>query len=152
MKRESTLSLTIMVIVMAILALFAGYLLGNWIIQMVTGSPDNTEQVVQKEIIEEEIIEDNENNTDISNKDLSISEDYSNNQLQGDVYVVQVGAFQKYENALSLKEKLTSKGFQVIVTDTIPYKVQLGASNSRNKAEEVEDRVEALGYEAFITH
>jgi hypothetical protein len=154
-KRESTLSLTIMVIIMALLAIFVGYLLGNWIIQMLTGDNPDVHQVVQEKIIQEEIIGKNE---DIPDKDFSsesLNYDLTENfesQLSGDVFVVQVGAFNEYSNALSLKEELISKGFHPQVTEGIPYKVQLGASTERQEVELVKKKLESFGYEAFITH
>lgn len=161
MNRENSFSLTIMVIIMALLAIFVGYLLGNWLIQMVTGDTSDSHQVVQKKIVEEETVKDtnkSEFKTNQSTESSTVNkdnktedEDYVKQQLKGDVYVVQVGAFKNYENALSLKNQLSRDGFQVIITEGIPYKVQLGATNSRTEAEETEEKVESMGYQAFIT-
>ena len=147
---------------MAVLAVFVGYLLGNWLIQMVTGDTD-THQVMEDKIIEEEIVEDSKDGEDIKDsRDKSQNEDESSimikdeqnvgEQIKGDVFVIQVGAFQNYNNAADLKSELENKGFQVIVTDTSPYKVQLGATTEREEAEATEDKVESIGYNAFITH
>jgi radical SAM protein with 4Fe4S-binding SPASM domain len=70
MDRGNSFSLTIMVIIMALLAIFVGYLLGNWLIQMVTGNTSETNQVVQKRITEEEIVEDNDKNDNIENNQV----------------------------------------------------------------------------------
>ncbi len=152
--RNSTFSLTIVIVIMAVLAVFVGYLLGNWLIQMVTGDTD-THQVMENRIIEEEIVEDenSENESSVKIKDEEIIEkEIMKEQIRGEVFVVQVGAFKSYENALDLKNELESKGFQVVITDESPYKVQLGATTDREEAEETEDKVETLGYNAFITH
>ncbi len=151
-NRNSTFSLTIMIVIMAVLAVFVGYLLGNWLIQMVTGDTA-THQVMENKIIEEETIEDDDNSKDENESSITINDKQSEiEQIQGEVFVVQVGAFKNYENALDLKGELESKGFQVIVTEVSPYKVQLGATTDREDAERTEDKVESLGYNAFITH
>lgn len=169
MNRENTFSLTVMVIVMALLAIFVGYLLGNWLIQLVTGSSPETRQVVDKKIVEEEIIEDEETgeyiyeeNDDNNSVNDSVSiipsqeeesdEEFIKEQLKGEVYVVQVGAFNNRNNAEKLQQELANKGYQAIITEGVPYKVQLGATNDREMAEKTEKEVEALGYDAFITH
>lgn len=172
MDRSNSLSITALVIVLALLGLFVGYLLGNWFIQVVTGGNPDTQQVQgpgQNEVVEEElIIEDENENQDNGKEEESFSdsntttsqiESYSESndlvedQLKGEVYVVQVGAFNKRDNALDLKEELTRKGFQVMVTDEgLPYKVQIRAFTDREKAKELEEKVEQLGYDAFITH
>ncbi|MFW5985962.1 MAG: SPOR domain-containing protein [Halanaerobiales bacterium] len=177
MDRNNSLSITALVIVLALLGLFVGYLLGNWFIQMVTGENSETQQVQGPEqdnkIVEEEIVleeeEEDENDNKDENENKESSSNYSTtaeddngssdnndlieNQLQGDVYVVQVGAFNNRQNAVSLKDELTAKGIQAVVTDEgPPYKVQTGASNNKEEAEELEEEIEKLGYEAFITH
>ncbi|ACL70185.1 SPOR domain-containing protein [Halothermothrix orenii] len=174
MSRQNTFSLTIMVIVMALLAIFVGYLLGNWLIQMVTGDPgQNTQQVVEDKIIEEEIVDDQGNTQktpspetsgdmtgeeNLNGKSVDPDQDvieykYIKQQLQGEeVYAVQVGAFNNYNNALRLKQELEEKGLQAVITEGVPYKVQLGATTDRQEAEQTEKVVESLGYDAFITH
>ena len=151
-NRNSTFSLTIMVITMAVLAVFVGYLLGNWLIQMVTGDTA-THQVMENKIIEEETIEDDNHSRDENESSITINDKQNEvEQIKGEVFVVQVGAFKNYENAIDLKGELESEGFQVIVTEVSPYKVQLGATTNREEAERTEDKVESLGYNAFITH
>ena len=179
MRRNNRLPLTITVIVVALLAIFVGYLIGNWVLQMVVGSPEEHTERAGKKIIKEEIIrdessEDNEQRQTESDDDSESSQldsQNSNNDIETnsnnitekefiindkntpkDVFVVQVGAFNKYNNALTLKKELESKGFQVVVTEGVPYKVQLGASTNRNESEKVEQEVESMGYNAFITH
>lgn len=170
MRRKNGLSLTVTVIVVALLAIFVGYLIGNWLIQIVIGNPDDGTELAGKKIIKEEIIRDepdeNKNNIDFNNRDQNINDIIKNKEgdtikkndfivndnNSKDVFVVQVGAFNDYGNALALKKELESNGFQVIITEGIPYKVQLGASTERDEAEKIEDEIETLGYNAFITH
>ncbi len=164
MERGNGLSLTVTVIILAIFGLFVGYILGNWFIQLVTGGASEPSQLTSNEkIIEEEIIlEDEETEESYSSEfdfqeetnieDLNQEIEFTQDQLKGEVYAIQVGAFNSYNNAVSLKEELASKGFQAVVTEGIPYKVQLGATTDRRKAEETKKKIEELGYDAFITH
>jgi len=39
-----------------------------------------------------------------------------------------------------------------VVTEGIPYKVQLGATPDRSRAEETLQQLKEFGFEAFITH
>lgn len=168
MERGSTLSLTVMVIILAMLGLFVGYLLGNWFIQLVTGDATTTSKsTFDNRVVEEEIVveeeektkkeeppatdtEDSADQTLVQEKDAS--QNYATEQIKGNVFVVQVGAFGNYKNALSLQEQLKEKGFQAVITEGVPYKVQLGATTDRSEAEKTEKTVESLGYDAFITH
>ena len=158
MQKGSSLSLTVMIIFLALLGLFVGYLLGNWIIQLLTGGTPAPEQLLENKVVEEELVVEDEN-AEESSKIYVITEDelYQNqedfiaNQIKGDVYVVQVGAFQNRNNALNLQNELTEKGFQAVITEGIPYKVQLVAKG-RTDAEEMEKKIETYGYDAFITH
>ena len=174
-NRGNTFSLTIMVIIMALLAVFIGYLLGSWLIQLVTGDV-RTQQAAQKqEINQEEIIEDNKDtetssipdstvnqttiptgknqtNNQLKNQQNQQNQNYSQKQLAGSVYVVQVGAFSNLANAESLKQKLVNKGFQAeVVDDGSLHKVQL-ATTSESEAKSKENELEKHGFKAFITH
>jgi cell division protein FtsN len=167
-NRGNTFSLTVMVIIMALLAVFIGYLLGSWLIQLVTGEITPQQALQEQEINQEEVVEDNLNNTTIpddSQNDAQNSEAQNNqnqteeqptinqeNQIAGEVYVVQVGAFGSRENAERFKQELSSKGFQVtVVDDSSLYKVQL-AAKSEAEAEDKKNDLDKLGYETFITH
>ncbi|MFW6022172.1 MAG: SPOR domain-containing protein [Halanaerobiaceae bacterium] len=165
MERSSGMSLTVLVIVLAMLGLLVGYLLGNWFIQLVTGESPDASQLADtgNKVVEEEIIlEDNETEEslsgyythDSSTSERDDNEENNNNQIQSeDVFVVQVGAFNSKQNAKSLSNELIQKGYQTVITDeAIPYKVQLRAFANRNEAEEMKKEIESLGYDAFITH
>ncbi len=170
MRRKNNLKLTIGVIVVAILAIFVGYFIGNWLIQIVMGDPNSGSEMTGKKVIEEEIIDSNDsddlnsNNENKQSTSINTKESEDNNDegieekefiidnKSEDVFVVQVGAFSNYENAQSLKNNLSSKGFEVIITEGKPYKVQVLASESREESEKIEKEIEALGYNTFITH
>jgi cell division septation protein DedD len=152
----------------ALLAIFVGYLIGNWLIQVVTGNPETGQKVTQEKIIQEEIIEENTNNENQpdtsetsfnkeqdkgADSEQPLPESQINESINGQAYVVQVGAFNKYDNALTLKNKLENEGFQVVVNDDqVPYKVQLGATKKRTEADKTKDKLKSLGYDAFVTH
>ncbi|MFW5981835.1 MAG: hypothetical protein ACOCQO_01360, partial [Halanaerobiaceae bacterium] len=57
MERSNNMSLTVLVVVLAMLGLLVGYLLGNWFIQLVTGG-DDTQHLADSgdSVVEEEII------------------------------------------------------------------------------------------------
>lgn len=166
MDQSNSMSLKVLVIVLALFALLVGYLMGNWIIQLVTGESPNTGRLAKtgNKVVEEEIIlKDEEVESSISNKySLNMSSGQERNIPQNsqekqdvsrEVFVIQVGAFNNRKNAEALSQELASKGFQTFIADeSIPYKVQIGAFKDRKEAEEVEKEVKALGYEAFITH
>lgn len=179
MARQNTFSLTIIIIIVALLAVFVGYLLGNWILQMVTGDPVSPEQASEDEVVEEEIVESEETGGEgeladdedsegdeeeeaeeaegeeaesTSTEDIiNEAEDVVEQELGGGVHVVQVGAFESYDNAVSLQEELESEGFDVVVTQDTPHRVQLGAADSREEAEELEEELKSMGYDAFVT-
>lgn len=170
MDRSNSMSLTVLVIVLAMLGLLVGYLLGNWVIQLVTGGSHDNSQLAESnnKVVEEEIIlEDNkteESNSqnyilDSSSQTENSGTNDSSNTIQDkqikskEVFVIQVGAFNSMEYARELSDALLEKGFQAVIADeNVPYKVQIGAFSDREKAEEIEKKVEALGYDAFITH
>ncbi|MFW6035501.1 MAG: SPOR domain-containing protein [Halothermotrichaceae bacterium] len=167
MERSSNFSITVAVIILALLGLFVGYLLGNWVIQVVTGDVPEAQQVVENTeednsddntIVEEEIVLEDDDTDDSmtylnqEKTDNSLDTDESNSIKGQDVFVVQVGAFNNRQNALTLKQELEAKGFQAIVTEGVPYKVQLGATDNKSEAKETEKKIENLGYQAFITH
>ncbi|MFP4661555.1 MAG: SPOR domain-containing protein [Halanaerobiales bacterium] len=178
MERSNNMSLTVLVIVLAMLGLLVGYLLGNWFIQLVTGENPESSQLADpgNTVVEEEIILDEEGTEESSSENILLDSSpeiegdtdtpdtntgdtlgtnlQTENQLQSDnVYVIQVGAFNSLQNAKQLGNELTEKGFQVFIADeNLPYKVQIGAFTDREKAEETEKKVKSLGYDTFITH
>lgn len=168
MGRENGFPLSVTVIILAIFGLFVGYLLGNWVIQILIGGPSEysplAENPTDNRIEQEIILEDQETQESYSGQfnfedelitDSTISDyerDSNNNQIQGEVFAIQVGAFNDYSNAQILKDELAGKGFQAVVTEGIPYKVQLGATPDRSRAEKTLKQLKELGYEAFITH
>ena len=158
MSGQKSFSLTVVIIIFALLAIFIGYLLGNWLLQLVTGGPDEPYEVTEPElppIEREETVED----PAISEQDFSGEEEYEDEQtavpekvLDETGYAVQVGAFEDYGNALALMEELENDGFEPVIVSEDPYRVQLGEADNRSEAESVLEDLIGSGYEAFITH
>lgn len=69
--------------------------------------------------------------------------------IQGS-YGVQVGAFNNYDSALSIKNEIEKLGFKVYITDSKPHKIQVGSFQNREEAEKVEAELEEQDYNGFI--
>ena len=68
------------------------------------------------------------------------------------LYRVQVGAFQEEENARRRGEKLKEEeNLPVYLSPGPPYRVQVGAFAERKNAEALRAKLQAKGYEAIIT-
>ena len=70
-------------------------------------------------------------------------------EIQGS-YGVQVGAFNNYDSALSIKNEIEELGFNVYITDSKPHKIQVGSFQNREEAEKVEAELEEQDYNGFI--
>src|SRR5690554_4917586 len=112
MDQSNSMSLKVLVIVLALFALLVGYLMGNWIIQLVTGGSPNTARLAKTDnkVVEEEIIlKDEEAESSIAtNYSLNLSSGQERNTPQNsqedreesrEVFVIQVGAFNNRKNA-----------------------------------------------------
>lgn len=68
------------------------------------------------------------------------------------LYRVQTGAFALKKNAITLAEKLESKGFKTyIVKNGLLYKVQTGAFSVKANADKLADDLKKQGFDTFIT-
>ena len=165
MKRRSrykntNVSLVAGIIVMAVTAVALGYLLGNWMIKFVTGTEINpvaSEPEVQDEIIVGEDTNTTNETEDESDEMTAINPpgNATTPSIEGgDLFVVQLGAFNKYSNAVGLRDDLLAKGYNsVMITEGPPYKVQLRAAKTREEAEDIEDQVKQDGFvDVFIVH
>ena len=119
---------------------------------MALGSPEqDTETVKQQESEEKntetvEIDEKEENILSNNNQD----NDVNTGNFSSDGYAVQVGAFNNYDNALSLKNELVNKGFEVVITEGKPHKVRVGPSPEKAGAEKIKEEIETIGYNGFV--
>ncbi|MGM0437182.1 MAG: SPOR domain-containing protein [Bacillota bacterium] len=152
MGKKSNFSLTVIVMVFAIITIFVGYFIGNWMIRMAVGSPEQETKLAKQEENEEE----NTETVEIDKKEENIanSNDQNNEINTGSFssggYAVQIGAFNNYDNALSLKKDLENEGYEVVITEGKPHKVRLGPSQEKEEAEKIKEEIESLGYSGFV--
>lgn len=66
------------------------------------------------------------------------------------LYRVQVGAFSSEANARGLADELISKGYQALVIPGSLHRVQVGAFSQRENAETLKRELEGKGYPAVI--
>lgn len=78
----------------------------------------------------------------------NLGEKKSNSEL----YIVQVGAFARKENAEKLKKQLMAKGFNCFITDREAgfYRVQCGAFKSETNAINYRNQIIKAGFDAFV--
>lgn len=148
-------SITLAIVVMGITAVVAGYFIGNLVINFAAGgevAKVNTDP--QKDDF---IINDGETDAESQPQSQIINtpqSDYSPGNNLGNLFVVQLGAFNNKANAENLRDELLEKGYpSVIITEGLPYKVQLRASQTRAEAEQLKGQVKEDGYvDVFIVH
>ena len=152
MANKNNFSLTVIVIVFAIITIFVGYFLGNWMIRIAFENPEQNSNITTQEKHEEEnekevqINKDEENVTAVNSQNKNIK----NDSFSGAKYAVQVGAFNNYNNALSLKKELENKGYEVMITENTPHKVRVGPSSEKKGAETIKTEIEKMGYNGFV--
>ncbi|MEC9487887.1 MAG: SPOR domain-containing protein [Halanaerobium sp.] len=149
------LSFNILIVFICILALGVGFLVGNYLLQVISGSEQDLETLNQQQIDQEQIADSYQREDgEESPSDQTPEKDDTNIDQSGQtVFVVQVGAFSQKGNADSVREELVKAGFNAYVVGTSPYKVQVGAFSQRSDAEKLEKELEAKGYvDAFVTY
>lgn len=144
-------SFNILIVFICILALGVGFLVGNYLLQVISGDEPDLETLNQQEIDHQQIVEDYQGSLKESPADMP-PQNSGLEQTDQTIYVVQVGAFSQKLNADRMREELVKKGYNAYVVGFDPYKVQVGAFSERSDAEKLEAELEALGYsDAFIT-
>jgi len=63
---------------------------------------------------------------------------------------VQIGAFSNYNNALSVSDKVSELGYEVVITDSSPHQVQVVGYKNRDQAESAAEELKSEGYPGFI--
>lgn len=95
-----------------------------------------------------------ENTANVEQNQSQNTADSDNNSSQNTEntggFGVQIGAFSNYNNALSVRNKVSELGFEVVVTDSSPHQVQVLGYESREQAESAAQELEAEGYPGFI--
>lgn len=175
MNGKKSFSLTIVIIIFALLAIFVGYLLGNWLLQLVTGEQAPSEvseddfPVEQEEIVDsptENGEESDADNDDVEElpEETELSQDEESLENQEDSgeenlfeseetsYSIQVGSFESYDNAESLQEELENEGYTSDIVSESPYRVHVMGAESREEAESVLEELLESGYQGFISH
>lgn len=84
---------------------------------------------------------------------VSESETTTNTYNDKKLYRVQCGAFGNIQNAVKLKDKITSLGYPAITkTEGNLYKIQVGAFSNKSNAESLRDDIKKHGIEATIIY
>lgn len=166
-KKDSNRSLTFIIIVMAIICVFVGYLVGVNLFRWMKQSPEpqvaQTENQIEetpKEVTNqpEEIDESEEQKEETTvqeeteaetDSEVNIVEESSTGQYDN-LYKIQVGAFSNRENAESFKNELENHGYNVIIEEASTFKVRVIGKSSREETEEIENQLIELGYDTFI--
>ncbi|MFW6001090.1 MAG: SPOR domain-containing protein [Halanaerobium sp.] len=178
-KNESGFSLVIVVIFMSIAALFVGYIMGSWLISLMTEETeqeianDNAEQVEEFQDIsnnstdednqsleseessqenvssEEEVETTGEEDTETADEETTDESQFEGEDLSG-TFAVQIGAFNNIDSANSLKEEFEDLGYDAFVTESQPHKIRVGAFETREEAEEAEAELDSRDIEGFI--
>ncbi|OCL25286.1 sporulation protein [Orenia metallireducens] len=164
---KSGMSLAVMLGSMAIIASVFGYFVCSWFLDYVTAPEEGIKSVANDQIVTEEKIDaDNQANNrnqivlaekveedDADKEEEEEAEDTIVNQnMNQDLYVVQVGAFAKQINAQGLVKELQSKGFTAYITSKDPYRVQVGAFRTKEAAEELGLELKNYGFPIYIKH
>ena len=152
MANKNNFSLTVIVIVFAIITIFVGYFLGNWMIRMAFENPEQSNEISKQEVNQEE--EKKEVNIDEKTDTVTTIKD-QNGKVTTDTfskasYAVQVGAFNNYNNAQKLKKELENQGYEVLITEGKPHKVRVGPSSEKKGAETIKKEIEKIGYNGFV--
>lgn len=169
----SSLSLTLGLVVVALLAVVIGYAMGNYAIKMLTTphqtTPKEGPPAVEQTPVspatqpgEKEGGEVGKNPSPPAAEEQGSSlivtmedeepakKDSSAPAKPAGLFRVQVGAFAAKENAEKMAERLKTMGYPVWVTPSSPYRVQVGAFSTRERAEALKTELKGKGIEAVI--
>jgi cell division protein FtsN len=75
--------------------------------------------------------------------------------VDGNVYFIQVGAFNSQQDADAQRAKLSLSGVEAVVTERdqsgrVVYRVRSGPHNTREEADKVKERIEGAGFDAAL--
>ncbi|MBO8126208.1 MAG: SPOR domain-containing protein [Firmicutes bacterium] len=160
--------------IVAILAVIAGYFLGNYYIKMAVNPshPSEERQVFKApETVQEEKVRtplsgtpavSGSGETVKEEEDLLVTIEDEHFDTKGAQPVetipttsdglirVQVGSFNERPQALELAQKLQQDGYPTYITPTKPYRVQVGAFKEQSAAKSLVDKLIADGYSQVI--
>ena len=160
-KTKKNKSLTLVVIVMAVICLFVGYLVGVNLLQWMKGGNDQVAQTENQVAEETQINNEEQDNTseETQETETSQSEDINTNQQTNNInqnseyenlFKIQVGAFSNRSNAVGFRDELEDKGYNVIIKEAANYKVRVIGKETREETEKLEAELANLGYDTFI--
>lgn len=162
MAKKKNKSLTLVVVVMAVICLFVGYLVGVNLLQWMKGGNDQVAQTENQEVEEEqlgnegqEITSEETQEDDTSQTEETETQQQSNTTPQSsddheNLFKIQVGAFSNKSNAESFRNELEDEGYNVIIKEAANYKVRVIGKDTREETEELEEELANLGYDTFI--
>ena len=160
-KTKKNKSLTLVVIVMAVICLFVGYLVGVNLLQWMKGGNDQVAQTENQVAEETQINNEEQDNTseETQETETSQSEDTNTQQQTNNInqnseyenlFKIQVGAFSNRSNAVGFRDELEDKGYNVIIKEAANYKVRVIGKETREETEKLEAELANLGYDTFI--
>jgi len=160
-KNKKNKSLTLVVIVMAVICLFVGYLVGVNLLQWMKGGNEQIAQTENNATEETQISNDNQEITseqtqanESSQTEETEAQQQTNTTTQNDNYdnlfKIQVGAFSNRSNAISFRNELADEGYNVIIKEAANYKVRVIGKETREETEKIEKELTNLGYDTFI--
>ncbi|MCF8009492.1 MAG: SPOR domain-containing protein [Halanaerobiales bacterium] len=166
-NKGNTRSLTLVVIIMAIICVFIGYIVGANIFRWIQDKDSNISktdtEVVKENIVDQSSLqenttvnrseqEDNKETEEIPGVQKVNSNDETNQKPDefSEFYKIQVGAFSSKDNAEKFKLELEEKGYNVIIKDASTYRVRVIGEKSQEKTEKIEQQLIKLGYDTFI--
>ncbi len=156
---KSGMSVAIMLGCMAIIASVFGYFVCSWFLDYVTAPEEGVESVSTEQIVTEERVDATKDDT--TEKEASSTSAIGKDQQEDTVvdetmgenlYVVQVGAFDKKDNAQNLVSQLKNEGFTAYITSKNPYRVQVGAFRTKDAADELGMELEKNDFPVYIRH
>lgn len=173
MAKKKNKSLTLVVIVMAVICLFVGYVVGVNLLQWMKGGNDQVAQTEKQAVEEEQISEEQISNEEqeivseetqedeTSQSEETVDQEQTNSEQQtnttsqsnGDyenLFKIQVGAFSNRSNAVGFRNELEDKGYNVIIKEAANYKVRVIGKETREETEKLEQELSNLGYDTFI--
>ncbi len=161
MAKKKNKSLTLVVIVMAVICLFVGYLVGVNLLQWMKGGSDQIAQTENQSVEQNQVSNENQEITSDKKQENSTSQvEKSNTQKQtptssqnGDyknLFKIQVGAFSNKSNAEGFQKEVEDKGYNVIIKEAANYKVRVIGKETREETETIEKELSNLGYDTFI--
>lgn len=151
-KKKTGFSLTVIVIFMAVAAIFVGYLLGSWLIQLL--NEDNTPQMTQEQPEEITSTESSIPTTGGAETDTEIKESKTDSQTESvkeETTAADSSDSQKNaEPEADVSEKQNNAESEVIV-ERGDFGIQVGAFANYENADQYKKEIESRGYKVVIT-